>query len=172
MAPPAPDCSVSGPPGVCIDAATAADLPALVRLLGLLFVQEAEFHPDPGRQLRALRALLERPQEAFVRVLRIDGAVAGVVSVQFVVSTAEGGRAGLLEDLVVDPAWRGRGLGSALLADAIGQARERGCLRLTLLTDAGNERARAFYLRHGFHASPMQPLRLPLGAQAPMAPGA
>ena len=33
-------------------------------------------------------------------------------------------------------------------------------MRMTLLTDADNARARRLYLRHGFVASAMQPLRL------------
>ncbi|HYQ38837.1 MAG TPA: GNAT family N-acetyltransferase, partial [Pseudomonas sp.] len=40
-----------------------------------------------------------------------------------------------------------------------GHAREVGCQRITLLTDADNAAAQRFYARHGFGPSPMIPLR-------------
>ena len=83
-----------------------------------------------------------------------------MVSVQRVISTAEGGAAGLLEDLVVRPGSRGAGIGAALLAFAIARSRAEGLLRLTLLTDGSNRRAQALYRRAGFVASPMRPMRL------------
>jgi len=49
-----------------------------------------------------------------------------------------------------------------LLRYATDFARERGCKRITLLTDGDNRGAQRFYGRHGFIASSMVPLRLPL----------
>ena len=51
--------------------------------------------------------------------------------------------------LFVDPDCESRGLGSALLANLIAEARARGLPSLSLETEAGT-RAEAFYLRHGF----------------------
>jgi ribosomal protein S18 acetylase RimI-like enzyme len=42
------------------------------------------------------------------------------------------------------------------------EARNRGVLRLTLLTDMQNERAQALYRRLGFIDSSMKPMRLRL----------
>ena len=131
------------------------DLPQLVALLGVLFKQEAEFTPAPAKQRRALALLLRR-----IYVARRGARLLGMVSVQRVISTAEGGAAGLLEDLVVRPGSRGAGVGAALLAFAIERSRAEGLLRLTLLTDGDNRRARALYRRAGFVASPMRPMRL------------
>ncbi|MOA67342.1 putative acetyltransferase [compost metagenome] len=61
--------------------------------------------------------------------------------------------------MVVDAAARGAGVGSALLEQAIAHAREIGCRRLTLLTDADNLAAQRFYGRQGFTHSAMRPLR-------------
>jgi GNAT superfamily N-acetyltransferase len=80
----------------------------------------------------------------------------------YTVSTAEGGRAALFEDLVVAPEARGSGVGEALLQHVIDQARHEGLLRLTLLTDRENERAHALYRKRGFVESPMKPMRLKL----------
>lgn len=138
------------------------DLPQLVALLGMLFAQEAEFAPDPAKQRRALRMLLADPALGRVYVARRGARVLGTVCVLRVVSTAEGGPAGLLEDLVVRPEARGAGIGAALLAFAAERSRAAGLLRLTLLTDRGNRRAQRLYRAAGFKPSPMAPMRLRL----------
>ena len=51
-----------------------------------------------------------------IKVAEIDGAVRGMCTVQLVISTAEGGLAGLVEDLVVDRTYRGQGIGGLLTA--------------------------------------------------------
>jgi len=52
---------------------------------------------------------------------------------------------GMLNHLYVAPTWQGRGVGSALL-----EAARTGMDRLELWVFQRNERARAFYRRHGF----------------------
>ena len=83
-----------------------------------------------------------------------------MASLIYTISTAEGGKAALFEDLVVAPEHRKRGIGEALLKHVIAHARAEGVLRLTLLTDMQNERAQAMYRRAGFVGSPMKPMRL------------
>ena len=141
------------------------DLPQLVSLLGLLFAQEKEFVPEPAKQERALAAILSDPQAGRIFAARDDGRVVAMASLLYTISTAQGGRAALFEDLVVLPAYRGRGIGSALLAHVVEQARHEGVLRLTLLTDRDNERAQALYRKCGFAESSMKPMRLELGAR-------
>lgn len=143
-----------------IQPALPADIPALCRLLALLFAQEADFRPDTDRQRRALAMLLADPAAGRLLVCREHGAVTGMVSLLFTVSTAEGGRAGLLEDLVVAPEARGRGVGTRLLEAALALARDQGCRRVTVLTDPDNAPAQALYRAHGFAGSAMQVLRL------------
>jgi GNAT superfamily N-acetyltransferase len=139
--------------------AVRADLEALVRLLGVLFSIEADFHPDPGRQRRGLARLLEDPARCLVLVAEEAGAVVGMVTVQLVVSTAEGGDAGLLEDLVVDEAHRGTGVGRRLVEAAEAWARARGATRLQLLADVANAPALGFYARVGWTRTQLVCLR-------------
>ncbi len=139
--------------------ARPGNLEALVELVGLLLSQEEEFGADAARQRRALGALLAAPDRCRVVVAEAEGQVVGMVSIQLVVSTALGGTVGILEDMVVDPGHRGEGIGSLLLAAAIAQAEALGCLRLTLLTDAGNAGAQRLYERHGFRRSTMAVMR-------------
>jgi len=88
--------------------------------------------------------------------------VVAMASLLYTVSTAEGGRAALFEDLVVRPEYRQQGIGAQLLEYVIAQARAEGLLRLTLLTDMQNERAQVLYRKLGFVGSPMKPMRLKL----------
>ena len=55
-----------------------------------------------------------------------------------------------VHDLAVLPAYRGKGVGRALLAEAEKQARGRGCCKVTLEVQDDNTRARALYERFGF----------------------
>jgi len=89
-----------------------------------------------------------------------------MVNVLFTVSTALGTRVALLEDVIVDPTRRGQGLGGRLVDAAIAFAREAGCRRITLMTDADNADAQRFYRRHGFEASTMLTMRRGIEAAA------
>ena len=145
-----------------ITPATPDDIPQLCSLLALLFAQEADFQPDADKQAAALHQIIEQPDIGCILVMRDGYDCIGMVNLLFTIGTACGGRVALLEDLIVDPAWRRAGIGSSLLQAAIDLARDTGCLRVTLLTDRSNISAQQFYQRHGFEASAMLPLRLPL----------
>lgn len=143
-----------------LDTADSNDLAPLCRLLALLFEQEQEFTADTRRQHSALQQLLAQPQQASVLVARHQQQVIGMVCLHYGVSTALGGTVATLEDMIVDPDWRGHHVGSRLLRHAIATAQQHGCLRLTLLTDGDNRAGQRFYSRHGFALSAMQPMRL------------
>jgi ribosomal protein S18 acetylase RimI-like enzyme len=59
--------------------------------------------------------------------------------------------------LAVDLGFQGRGLGAALLADAAHRAMQSDVAAFTLLVDAKNEDAVAFYRHHGFRSLVSQP---------------
>ncbi|HZM34299.1 MAG TPA: GNAT family N-acetyltransferase [Burkholderiales bacterium] len=139
------------------------DLPRLVELLGFLFTGEAEFAADARKQRAALELILSDSRVGRIFVAREARKVVAMASLLYTVSTAEGGRAALFEDLVVAPEARGAGVGAALLQYVIEQARKEGLLRITLLTDRDNQPAQALYRKLGFVDSPMKPMRLKLG---------
>lgn len=68
--------------------------------------------------------------------------------------------------LAVDREFKGRGLGAALLADALNRAARSDIAAYALMVDAKDESAAAFYRHHGFIALPDSPLTLflPLAA--------
>lgn len=148
--------------GLELATATKKDLPQLVELLGTLFAQEADFVPNAAKQTRALEQILGDPRIGRIYVARESGNVVGMLSTLYTVSTAEGGKAAWLEDMVVVHEYRGRGIGAALLAHAVVGAREEGCLRLTLLSDEDNAQAHSVYAAEGFQFSGMRPMRLKL----------
>lgn len=142
--------------------ATTSDIPQLGGLLAALFAQEADFAPDVNRQARGLRLILEQPGVGHIHCAVMEDRIVGMVSILFTVSTAEGARVAWLEDMVVDPDLRGRGIGGMLLHEAIRCARDSGCKRVTLLTDDTNTEAMRFYKRADFVRSHMVPFRLKL----------
>ena len=62
--------------------------------------------------------------------------------------------------LAVDRAFKGQGLGGALLADALDRAARAEIAAFALIVDAKDESAAAFYRHHGFIALPDSPLAL------------
>ena len=141
-----------------IRSARSADLEALVELLRLLFGIEADFDFDPVRQRRGLEMLLAH-EGAVVLVAEAEGEVVGMCSGQFTISTAEGGFALLVEDMVVAEAWQGRGLGRKLLTALEQWAAARKIGRLQLLADRNNTRGLNFYRRLGWQATELICLR-------------
>ena len=142
--------------------AARSDVPRLVELLGELFSHEREFSPDPEKQREALEAILADRSRGRIFVAREGSEVVGMASLLYTISTAEGGKAALFEDLIVDPKHRRKGVGSKLVNYVIQQARAEGVLRITLLTDLENDTALGLYRKLGFVDSPMQPMRLHL----------
>lgn len=139
--------------------ASAAELPQLVELLVELFTLERDFQPDRDKQLRGLRLILDHPALGRLFVLRVNGVVVGMANALITISTAEGGRVLLLEDVIVSRAHRGGGLGRRLIEYVLDWAREQGMSRVTLLMDSDNRRAWEFYASLGFELSGMQVLR-------------
>ena len=140
-------------------AARQEELEPMVALLRLLFAIEADFRFDAARQRRGLGLLLQ-DDRARVLVARVNGRVVGMCTGQVVISTAEGGPALLVEDVVVAPDHRGQGIGRALLTALTDWARGRGVRRLQLLADGNNGSALAFYDRLGWLATALVCRRL------------
>jgi len=142
-----------------IDFATAEDLPQLADLLAELFALESDFRPERDKQLRGLKLILDEPALGRLFVLRIAGQVAGMANALIAVSTAEGGRVLLLEDVIVGREHRGGGFGRRLVEHVLDWASEQGMTRVTLLADRDNHAALDFYRRLGFETSHMTVLR-------------
>lgn len=142
--------------------ARTEDLDDLVELLGLLFSIEADFAPDPERQREGLSLMLGKgPRVVLVAVSSDDGTgrVIGMATAQVVISTAEGGPALLVEDVVVRPQARGRGIGKALITRIEAWGKRMGATRLQLLADRDNTGSHGFYEACGFSPTNLVCLR-------------
>lgn len=129
--------------------ANPGDLTALVALLRILFSIEADFDFDADRQHQGLAMLLAH-ETAVILVAETAGQVIGMCSGQLTISTAEGGFALLVEDVVVGEPWQGRGIGRELMAALEQWAASRKVERLQLLADRNNGAALEFYRKLGW----------------------
>lgn len=130
------------------------DLRVMARLIGDLFAIESDFKSDFDKQYAGLKLLFRDPN-ADILVAKYRNTAIGMVTVQRVISSAEGGYAGLIEDVIVREEYRSMGVGSRLIEHVVDLARVRGCLRLQLAADKANIRALEFYDRHGFRRTNM-----------------
>jgi GNAT superfamily N-acetyltransferase len=138
--------------------AVSGDIAVLTMLLKLLFSLETDFCFDASRQQKGLEMLLAHPL-ARVFVAEVEQMVIGMCSGQIVISTAEGGPALLVEDVVVRSDWQGRKAGSLLL-DALSRwAIGKGISRLQLLADNTNQKALGFYKKLGWQTTNLIALR-------------
>ena len=148
--------------------ATRADIPALGRLGAMMVRTHHEFDPQrfiaprPGTE-QGYGGFLgsQIDGDAVLLVAEDDGAVVG-----YAYGHVEGfdymslrGPAGILEDIIVDPEHRGRGVGAALL-DAITAAFEaRGAPQVVLSTAFQNEAAQRLFERAGFRRTMIEMTR-------------
>jgi GNAT superfamily N-acetyltransferase len=129
-------------------------------LLAELFSIEADFAPDVEKQIRGLSVLVAGPPgRACVFVAEWRGMVVGMATVPTLVSTAEVGRVGLVEDLVVDAGFRSQGIGRRLLEKVITWSRNADLTRLQLLAYHANAPALRFYQNAGWDRTGMICLR-------------
>jgi N-acetylglutamate synthase-like GNAT family acetyltransferase len=140
--------------------ATHQDIPVLVALLGTLFSIEDDFSVDPEKQSRGILLMLDGcGKHRCIQVAEINGRVIGMGSVQTLISTSEGGPVGMIEDVVIEQGWRGKGVGSRLLRSIEAWADQHGLLRLQLLADKKNSPALQFYRSRGWEGTDLICLR-------------
>lgn len=89
--------------------------------------------------------LMDPANPLTARLAIVEGRAQGFAIHQHHPSTWVLGDDSYLEDLYVDPAARGHGLGRALIEDLIAIGRARGWRRLYWLTEIGNATARRLY---------------------------
>lgn len=135
-----------------IRAAEKKDVPAILELIHLLAVYEKE--PDAVKTTEAdlLRDGFGEKPFFECLVAEEEGVVNGFALFFFNWSTWEGRPTLYLEDLLVRPSARGRGLGQALFQKLASIAVERNCARFEWSVLDWNQLARDFYHQFGaFH---------------------
>lgn len=146
---------------ITFDNAKLTDLPALGRLLNILFSIEQDFQPDLEKQILGLTLLLNSPYNAVIKVARNKaGEVIGMVSAQLVISTSQGSPSVWIEDMVISEQCRAQGIGRQLIDSALDWAKQKGATRAQLLVDLDNEPALGYYNHLGWQPSRMGMRRL------------
>jgi ribosomal protein S18 acetylase RimI-like enzyme len=149
--------------------AAPADLKAIGRLGALLVRTHHDF--DPERFLAAtpqtehgyasfLGTQLEEP-DIVVLVAEHDGEVVGYTyaGVEGTDYMALRGPAGVLYDIVVNPAHRGQGVGRRLLDATLAALKAKGAPRVVLSTAERNEPAQRLFARAGFRRTMIEMTR-------------
>jgi len=149
--------------------ATSADLPTLGRL-GALLVQEhhdfdalrflAASDRTPDRYASFLGSQLDDP-DVVLLVAEVEAGVIGyaLAAIEDYDWMSLRGPAAVLHDLVVDPGYRGRGVGRVLLDATLSRLRSRGAPRVVLSTAERNESAQRLFERMGFRRTMVEMTR-------------
>ena len=136
--------------------ATAADLPAIVALLADDDIGESresssgELAPEYARAFEEMAACPDN----FVLLAELDGALVGSLQLVFIPGLSrQGAKRAIIESVRVQSAVRGKNIGTALMKQAIAEARAAGCKLVQLTSDRRRTRAHLFYRRLGFEQS-------------------
>jgi GNAT superfamily N-acetyltransferase len=132
-----------------IRAATTADVPLILTFIRDLATYE-KLLPDVVATEAALhRTLFGTPPAAQVVIAEVNGRPAGFALYFFNYSTFLAQPGLYLEDLFVNPEFRGAGTGKALLLHLAKIANARGCGRMEWAVLDWNEPAKGFYKQLG-----------------------
>jgi ribosomal protein S18 acetylase RimI-like enzyme len=124
-------------------------LPAILFLYGQLGMDNGDVLPLDAAK-RIIRQMCAYPDYCLYCAL-YEGAVIGVFALLIMDNLGHMGQpSAVMEDIVVDQAWRNRGIGSQLIAYALGQSRAKRCYKLSLSSNKNRKEAHRFYERLGF----------------------
>ena len=149
--------------------ATSADLPRLGRL-GAVLVEE--HHAFDTRRFLPTRDRTPADYAAFLVRQLADPSVIVLVAddhgdvIGYAYATIEGydymslrGPAGVIQDVIVDPEFRGRGVGAMLLEATLTELDMRGARQVVLTTAERNEGAQRLFAKAGFRRTMIEMTR-------------
>jgi GNAT superfamily N-acetyltransferase len=113
-----------------IRAATAEDAAAVAAAVEALLIELGGERPSATALEAAARTLAGDPQAGALLVAECEGAIVGVLAASWQYAIHVPGRYGTIQDLWVDPEWRGRALGRELILALLRRAAEAGVPRL------------------------------------------
>jgi GNAT superfamily N-acetyltransferase len=131
--------------------ASQDDIERLVTLMGE-FYAEGGYPLERGRAARVFVDLVANERLGQVWLIEAESHAVGHLVVTLCFSMEFGGMIAIVDDLYVQPAYRGRGLATAALAEARGWCAGRGIRAMKVETGPDNAAAQAVYRRAGFVA--------------------
>ena len=136
--------------------ARPADAPALRRMLRALMTHGGHPSSRPISAAELARHMGGRRPDIEAVIAERAGRAVGMVLFFPWLSTWRGRLNLYIQDLYIEPAERGSGLGRRLLAAAAREGRARGCGALLLAVEISNEAAEQFHRRLGFGCLEME----------------
>ena len=141
-----------------VEIAAAVD-DAVVDAFARLTPQLSRSNPAPGRE--QVEEIVRSPATDLFVAYGDDGKVLG--SSTLAVFRIPTGLRAWIEDVVVDEAARGQGVGEALTRAMLDRARARGCITVDLTSRPSREAANRLYQRIGFQPRETNVYRIALG---------
>ena len=129
--------------------APPAEAEVVGRLLAAFRNYYGEEEPSDEEMLAAVRRLIGTPDTEY---LLVGEPATGVAQIRFRPSVWTGTDDCWVEDVFVEEASRGQGLGRRLIDGCVARARRRGCRRIQLDANERNEGAIALYRSLGFES--------------------
>src|SRR5688572_11271054 len=136
---------------ISINPFNAVDLTALLSLFEAQ-LREHDIATSPNSITAVLHTLSVQPQHGLILTASHQDSIIGVAYAASILSLEHGGWSGWLEEFYVLPAWRGRGVGSRLLAAVIAAAKERDWPALDIEVDSAHTRVISLYTRNNFQS--------------------
>ena len=130
-----------------IRAGTVEDVPLLLAFIKAMAEVEQLEVTATEESLR--EALFGETPAARLLIVMAGGAPIGYLTTFFTFATMAGRRGLWLDDIYLDPAYRGRGIGAALMAHLAGMSAENGCARFEWMVQDWNASALGLYRRLG-----------------------
>jgi GNAT superfamily N-acetyltransferase len=141
------------------------DLPELLPLMRS-YCDFYRVAPSDTALLALARALIAGPAQGMQLLAREqDGTAAGFATIYWSWSTSAAARIGIMNDLYVDPSWRGRRLGERLISACAAECRRIGAVALEWQTAPDNVRAQSLYERIGGRRESWLCYTLPIAAE-------
>jgi len=144
---------------IIIRKAGLSDINQMAGLLKELFSIEKDFTFNMKTQQNGLTMMLDDSEKRCFMVAASGEHIIGMISAQLLVSTAKGGMAALIEDMVVAKSYQGKGIGKRLLLSIEKWALKKGAKRMQLLADKNNFSALGFYEQQKWAATQLICLR-------------
>jgi GNAT superfamily N-acetyltransferase len=137
-----------------VRAARGEDAAGVASAIEALLIELGGERPSPAALEEGARRLAEDREAGALLVAEHDGSLVGVLAASWQYALHVPGRYGTIQDLWVDPEWRGKALGRELIVALVRQAAEAGVPRLEVgLPQEGFAQLAAterFYRENGF----------------------
>lgn len=129
--------------------ASLEDLPMLLPLYRYLGMDDGTILEE--KEAQSVFQRITAYPDYKVYVVEIEGEIIGTFSLLIMDNLGHLGKpSAILEDVVVHPSWRGKGIGGRMVRFAMALAAFKGCYKISLNSDLRRQDAHRFYEKLGF----------------------